>query len=81
MGSVLLRGSRKINADGTTHMDYDVPTLTLGGTKDGLLRVTRLTESYWHQHENIEAAQKDMFPVFALEGTSHMSYLSGTPPK
>jgi len=56
MGSVLLRGNRKINSDGTTHMDYDVPTLTLGGTKDGLLRVTRLTESYWHQYENIEAA-------------------------
>ena len=48
MGSVLLRDNHKINDDGTTNFDYDVPTLTLGGTKDGLLRVTRLAEAYWH---------------------------------
>ena len=56
MGSVLLRDNHSINDDGSTHFDYDVPTLTLGGTKDGLMRVTRLTEAYWHSHENIEAA-------------------------
>ena len=79
MGSVLLRSNRKINDDGTTHFDYDVPTLTLGGTKDGLMRVTRLAEAYWHQYDNIEAAQKSMFPIFAVEGTAHMSFMSGTP--
>ena len=56
MGSVLLRGDHSINDDGTTHFDYDVPTLTLGGTKDGLLRVSRLAEAYWHSQVNIEAA-------------------------
>ena len=56
MGSVLLRGTRSINDDGTTHIDYDVPTLTLGGTKDGLMRVSRLAESYWHQYDNVEEA-------------------------
>jgi len=80
MGSVLLRGSHSINDDGTTHFDYDVPALTLGGTKDGLLRVTRLAEAYWHQYDNIEDAQKSMFPIFAVEGTSHMSYMSGAAP-
>ena len=80
MGSVLLRSNHSINDDGKTHFDYDVPTLTLGGTKDGLMRVTRLAEAYWHQYDNIEDAQKGMFPIFAVEGTSHMSYMSGTPP-
>lgn len=80
MGSVLLRSNHKINDDGSTHFNYDVPTLTLGGTKDGLMRVTRLTEAYWHAIENIEEAQKGMFPVFAMEGSSHMSYMTGEPP-
>jgi len=80
MGSVLLRGNHSINDDGTTHFDYDVPTLTLGGTKDGLLRVSRLTEAYWHSQVNVEAAQENMFPIYALEGTSHMSYMTGAAP-
>ena len=54
MGSVILRNNRKINDDGTSHMDYDVPTLTLAGTKDGMSRVTRVAEAYWHQYDNVE---------------------------
>ena len=80
MGSVLLRTAREINDDGTSHFNYDVPTLTLGGTKDGLMRVTRLTEAYWHQIKNIEDTQAGMFPIFAMEGTSHMSYMTGEAP-
>jgi hypothetical protein len=80
MGSVLLRDNHKINEDGTTHFDYPVPTLTLGGTKDGLLRVSRMAESFYHQVENIESSQAGMFPVFTLEGAAHMSFMSGTPP-
>jgi len=80
MGSVLLRDNHSINDDGTTHFDYNVPTLTLGGTKDGLMRVSRLAEAYWHSQVNIEDAQKNMFPIFALEGTSHMSYMTGDAP-
>ena len=81
MGSVLLRDNHKINDDGTTHFDYEVPTLTLGGTKDGLMRVSRLAEAYWHSQINIEASQANMFPIYALEGTSHMSYMTGEAPK
>lgn len=55
MGSVLLRSWHSINEDGTTKWDYDVPTLTLGGTKDGLLRVSRVAEAYWHQYKNIQS--------------------------
>jgi hypothetical protein len=48
MGSVLTRDNHSLNSDGTTHFDYTVPTLTLGGTKDGLSRITRVAEAYYH---------------------------------
>ena len=80
MGSVLERGTREILADGTSYFNYGVPTLTLGGTKDGLMRISRVAESFWHAHENIAAEQKDLFPVVALKGVSHMGFMSGTPP-
>ena len=48
MGSVLTRDKRQLNDDGSTHFTQQVPTLTLGGTKDGLMRVSRLAEAYWH---------------------------------
>lgn len=81
MGSVLTRDKHTLNDDGSTHWNYDVPTLTLGGTKDGLMRVTRLTEAYWHQIKNVESAQAGKFPIYAMEGTSHMSYLTGDAPR
>ena len=80
MGSVLTRDNHTLNKDGSTHFDFPVPTLTMGGTKDGLMRISRMAEAYYHQIENIEKAQQGMFPVFALEGASHMSFMSGVPP-
>ncbi len=53
MGSVLTREKRVINPDGTTKYNYPVPTLSIGGTKDGLLRISRLAEAFWHSNENI----------------------------
>jgi pimeloyl-ACP methyl ester carboxylesterase len=47
-GSVLLRGSRKVQDDGFTKYSSDLPTMTLCGELDGLLRLTRCVESYWH---------------------------------
>jgi len=80
MGSVLTRDNHKINEDGTTHFNFNVPTLTMGGSKDGLMRITRVAESWYHQIENIEATQANMFPVYGLDGASHWSFASGTPP-
>ena len=81
MGSTLTREHRSIQADGTTFFDYPVPTLTIGGTKDGLMRISRIAESFWHSSENINADQKDLFPVVALNGVSHMQFMSGEAPK
>lgn len=48
MGSTMLRTNRSINDDdGKSNYNYTVPTLTIGGTKDGLMRMTRVTENYW----------------------------------
>jgi len=80
MGSVLLRSNHNLQSSGKTLFDYPSPVLTLGGTKDGLLRVTRVAEAYYHQVENIDKSQKDMFPVVTIPGGSHMSFMSGTPP-
>mmetsp|Transcript_16542 Transcript_16542/g.28121 ORF Transcript_16542/g.28121 Transcript_16542/m.28121 type:complete len:118 (-) Transcript_16542:965-1318(-) len=78
MGSVLLRDKRSIGDDGKTHFDYPVPTLTLAGEKDGLLRLTRAVESYWHQHINIAADQAGKFPVIAMEGIAHSSFMDSS---
>lgn len=80
MGSVLERKQRSINDDGTTNFNYDVPTLTLSGEKDGLMRVTRGVEAYWHQETNIQSSQEGMFPVKVLEGVSHWGFASGDLP-
>lgn len=81
MSSVLLRGTRSIQDDGSTKMDYPTPTLTIGGTKDGLMRITRMAEAYWHQAVNVQDSQADLFPVSVLEGVSHSQFASGEPPK
>jgi len=80
MSSVLLRNTRSIQQDGSTKFFYPTPTLTIGGTKDGLMRITRIAESYYHQVENITPIQEDMFPISVLEGVSHSDFASGVPP-
>uniref|UniRef100_A0A7S3W8N1 Alpha/beta hydrolase fold-5 domain-containing protein n=1 Tax=Strombidinopsis acuminata TaxID=141414 RepID=A0A7S3W8N1_9SPIT len=80
MGSVVLRSYHDLTESGQTQFSFPSPVLTLGGTKDGLLRVTRVAEGYYHQIENIVSSQKDMFPVVTIPGGSHMSFMSGTPP-
>lgn len=52
-----------------------MPTLTLNGELDGLLRISRGAESYWHQKVNIDKSQANMFPLVALEGISHASFM------
>lgn len=81
MSSVLLRDSRSVQeSDGTTLYDFNTPTLTMGGTKDGLMRITRVAESYYHQVTNISPSQANMFPVEALSGVAHYQFAGGVPP-
>ena len=81
MASSLLRDSRSVQeSDGTTLFDYNTPTLTMGGTKDGLMRITRVAESYYHQVANIDSSQANMFPVEVMEGIAHYQFAGGVPP-
>jgi len=81
MGSNIVRKNRSINKDGTTHINLTTPTLTIGGTRDGIVRITRIAESYYHQVENIEASAKGKFPIVLLKNAAHHSFMNGTPSK
>ena len=75
MGSFLLRKYR--------NETYPVPTLTIGGELDGLTRVTRIMEEYYHrisEAPDINVATRS-FPVTVIEGMSHFQFASGDPPK
>jgi len=54
MGSVLLRDTHNITDEGKTIFHYDTPTLQLCGLKDGLLRISRGAEGFWHSEINID---------------------------
>lgn len=76
MGGGILRTYRRNDNDtGLTHFDTKIPTMTISGTKDGLYRVSRAAEGYWHGVENVEAAQKNQYPVVLIEGGSHGSFM------
>jgi len=81
MSSSLLREYRSIQEDGKTGFQSSVPTLTVGGTKDGLTRITRQAESFWHQETNVQDSQKGLFPLAIFEGLNSTSFVSGSNPK
>jgi len=51
---------------------YPVPTLTIGGELDGVVRVTRLAEAYYTQLTN------DDLPVVVIEGMNHQILLNSS---
>jgi len=62
---------------------YPVPVLTVGGTLDGLARVTRIAEA---SHTHIAMASDPWaaglrLPVTLVEGMSHMQFASGRAPR
>ena len=74
MGSFITRNHRNVT--------YPVPTLTIGGELDGLCRVTRIMEEYYHRithSPKLKDAIKN-FPVTVIEGLNHMQFASGDPP-
>ena len=73
MGATLLRKYR--------NETYPVPTLAVGGELDGLNRVTRIMEEYFHRvlHPSSNALA-DLFPVIVIKGMNHFQFASGSMP-
>eukprot|EP00943_MAST-04B_sp_MAST-4B-sp1_P005999 g5999.t1 len=76
MGAGLLRKYR----NGSTSSSYPVNTLTIDGTLDGLYRVTRQAENYYHYVLHAKYDKPINFPVVVYEGVSHMQFASGPAP-
>lgn len=76
MGSGLLRKY----SNGSKSRVFPVPTLTIDGSLDGLMRVTRQAENYYHYIRHGDADNYFKFPVVLFEGMNHMQFASGTPP-
>lgn len=67
-----------LDEQGKTIIDYPVPTLTIGGTLDGLARITRIATAFWYQQRNpSQATDLENFPVVTIKGASHMQFASG----
>ncbi len=94
-GGATLQAFVKSNSQGVTGMilmgsfitrdnyntSYPVPTLTIGGELDGLTRVTRIMEGFYHQI--IHSKDDDPImrsPIVVIKGLSHMQFASGDPP-
>ena len=80
LGSFLNRSMRSIKPDGTSHLDYLSPTLTIGNELDGQCRITRIAEQFYHSVLNIEKESIGKFPVAVVKGASHMQFASGNAP-
>ncbi len=76
MGSFLLSKYRD------TGNPYKVPTMTLGGSLDGLCRVTRIMEEYYLRIKMAPDADTALanFPVIVIPGLTHIQFASGPPP-
>lgn len=72
-GSTLLRSYRN-----TTKIT--APVLTVDGDLDGLLRVTRQAEAWFHQVRGTSPTHPPTQPVVLLEGLNHWSVSSGPAP-
>ena len=61
---------------------FPVPTLTINGELDGLCRVTRSMESYYHWILHSDNMTKSMtqYPVVVIPGMNHFEFASGDPP-
>lgn len=74
MGAAINRDKVSIQSDGSSSIDYTVPTLTIGGSRDGITRISRMAEASWHQDKNVQSSQAGLFPVEVIDGAAHYQF-------
>jgi pimeloyl-ACP methyl ester carboxylesterase len=76
-GGILRENYVNNNSTGLTEIDM-ITSLSIHGTKDGLYRISRSAEGFYHQVENIASTYKNKFPVVVVEGGSHGTFMDET---
>ena len=67
-----------LDNQGRTIVCYPVSVLTIGGTLDGLARITRIAAAYWYQQVNpAQESDRTQFPVVTIDQATHMQFASG----
>lgn len=78
MGGSLQRTQRHLDTNtGKSVIDNKVPTLILAAERDGLHRVTRNAEAFYHHVKNINKDQAGQYPVQVMRGHNHASFMDG----
>ena len=76
MGGFLQRKNRNAS--------YPIPTLMVSGDLDGICRVSRIMEEYYHRiylHQSNFDSVVAMYPVVVVRGMTHFQFASGEIPK
>mmetsp|Transcript_5600 Transcript_5600/g.9632 ORF Transcript_5600/g.9632 Transcript_5600/m.9632 type:complete len:148 (+) Transcript_5600:354-797(+) len=71
LSSAINREYYEIKDDGSTQLHFSKPISVIGGNLDGLMRITRIAESYYHGVKNVNAAQKGLVKLDVLPGLNH----------
>lgn len=61
---------------GDNSVDFPLPTLTVGGSLDGVTRITRMAES-WYTQVELTSGGISSLPVVVVEGLNHGQLLTG----
>lgn len=77
MGQILM-GANLLRKHVNTTTPYPVPTLTLNGDLDGLMRSSRTAEAYYHLVRKQRFGPN--FPVTLIQGSNHFQVASGSVP-
>ena len=81
LGSFLPQSLREItNPEGQSKINFPSKVLTIANELDGLCRIMRMAEAYYHSIENVVKEGVDRYPVVVIKGASHLQFASGEPP-
>lgn len=79
MASSVQRNLVTIQKDGKSQIDLGnsiIPIMIVGAELDGLNRVSRFAESYYHSNVNINQKQKGQFTTLLIRGMNHAQFAS-----